>query len=807
MKKKSIHLKILTQRIKQSFFSCLIIVLFTFQNQHSLAQSISPWITTGDQSKLLEQQADVSFVDASGTPTITLDPNQTFQTIDGFGWTFTQGSAEVIMSLDATQQDALLNELFHPTDGLSSSAIRIGIGATDLSNSSYSYNETVGDVNMDHFSLEGPDLTYLIPMLKKVLAINPDIKILATPWTAPRWMKTSNAWVGGSLLSEYYEAYARYFIKYFDAMNAHGLNIWAITPQNEPLHDGNEPSMHMTATEQFNFVDGHLGPLMASLGYGHIKIIAYDHNCDVPEYPIEVCASNYVNGSAFHLYDAGANIEALSYVRNQTGKSVYFTEQYTGAGGSFSGDFNWHMQNVVFGSLNNWSQTVFEWNLATDADYGPHTPGGCNSCQGAITINSNSTYTRNVSYYIIGQVSKFIQDGAIRIGSSSSDGKVLTTAFSNPDGSTALLVYNTDQSAKTIKVRWNNKDFSYSVPGNSTVSFIWNDGGGVTNPDPISVTGVSVSPTSASVEVNGTVQPEATVSPGDADNKEVRWVSGNTSVATVNTSGLVTGIAEGSANITVTTQDGGFTASCAITVSAASVGEFSGYYNIFSRNSGMGLDVADNSTISGARIQQWEISNGGNDNQRWRFDDAGNGSYFIVVKSTQMCLAPENTSTSDGLQVQQKTCDNSDSQKWNVTSLGGEYYSIVNIVSGKSLDIEGQSTLNGGNLQVWDYFGSDNQQWSFVQVEDIATNISKQVNSIDASIYPNPAGDYLKVNIPNGQEINRIEIYSMPGSLVYISLVGQNEESKLNIGNLRQGGYLIRIFGNSGVSARKFIKK
>ena len=145
--------------------------------------------------------------------------------MDGFGLCLTEGSAEVIASLNSTQRSALLNELINPTSGIGITAIRISIGASDLSSSSYSYNETPGDVNMTNFSLAGPDLTYLIPVLKDMLAINPNIKILATPWTAPRWMKTNGAWVGGSLQTQYYEAYANYFVKYFQAMQSNGINI------------------------------------------------------------------------------------------------------------------------------------------------------------------------------------------------------------------------------------------------------------------------------------------------------------------------------------------------------------------------------------------------------------------------------------------------------------------------------------------------------------------------------------------------------------------------------------------------------
>ena len=219
----------------------IIMISFTIKMN---AQTVTPWITSSDQSRLLQQQGTVSFGTNSGTnpSTVTINAGTIYQTMDGFGYTLTEGSCEVISGMAATQQNQLLNDLYNPVTGLNANVVRISIAASDLSSSSYSYNETSGDVNMNNFSLNGPDLTYLIPILKKILVINPNIKILATPWSAPRWMKTNNSWFGGNLQTQYYAAYARYFVKYFAAMQAQGISIWGITPQNEPENPNNEPS-------------------------------------------------------------------------------------------------------------------------------------------------------------------------------------------------------------------------------------------------------------------------------------------------------------------------------------------------------------------------------------------------------------------------------------------------------------------------------------------------------------------------------------------------------------------------------------
>lgn len=854
------------------------------------AQTVTPWLTKGDKSQLLQQQVDVDFVANSGTNsyTITIDPLVTFQTIDGFGFCMTEGSAEVISGLAATQQDALLNELFNKSTGIGVSVIRISIGASDLSSSDYSYNEVAGDVNMTNFSLAGPDLTYLIPILKKALAINPNIKILATPWTPPRWMKTNNSWIGGSLNTSYYAAYANYFVRYFQAMSAQGINIWAITPQNEPENPNNDPSMSMTSTEEKNFINNNLGPAMASAGYSNIKIIAFDHNCDNTSYPTDVCNnSTYVDGSAFHLY--AGSITALTTVKNNTNKNIYFTEQFTSSTGSFSGDFGWHMQNVVTGAVNNWAKTVLEWNVANNSNIGPNTPGGCTTCLGAYTINTSTSYTRNVSYYIIGQVSKFTSAGAVRILSSSSNSAIATSAFKNPNGSLVVLAYNSSATAKDVKILNGTRSFTYSIPKASAVTFTWNNAtpvpvtgvsvtpttvavpvngttqltatvtpsnatnqvvtwssgnsdvatvsanglvtgisagnaivtvttqdGNFTSTSSItvnvvSVTGVSVSPITAAININGSQQLTATISPGNASNKNVVWSSGNASVATVSATGLVTGVAAGNTTITVTTQDGNYTATCAITVNAGSI-VYPGYYNIINKNSLKGLDVVNNSTSSGANIQQWDITNGGGNNQRWRLDDAGNGRYYIKVKSTQMCLSLTRNSTANGIQIVQKTCNNATSQQWIVTELGGGYLKIMNVYAGKSLDVSNSSTSNGALIKDNTYSGIASQQWQLVQVESMKSgkvaNSLTDVNNSDICLFPRPADNFITIKLSPKAYFRFFEITNISGSVVEKQNIHtDSDKATIYIENLKSGLYFIKLIGNENSVIEKFIKR
>ena len=439
---------------------------------------VTLWLTKGDRSALLEQQTTVlSFgTVANNNSVIDVDSVQAYQTIDGFGYTLTQGSAYVLNGMTAANRTALINELFgNSSTSIGVSYLRLGIGATDLSTSVYSYDDMPKgqtDPTLANFSI-ARDLEDVVPVLKQILAVNAGIKILATPWSAPAWMKDNDTTRGGSLKPEYYDAYARYFVKYLQAMQAQGIVIDAITPQNEPLNPFNNPSMLMTAAQQATFIKSHLGPTLRAAGF-NTKIIAYDHNADRPDYPLEVlgdaAARAYVDGSAFHLY--GGDISALSQVRNAyPDKNIYFTEQYTASNGSFAGDLKWHLKNVLIGATRNWSKTVLEWNLANDPNIGPYIAGTCNSCLGAVTIGSG--VTRNVAYYIIAHASKFVPAGSVRIASSPNSGSLYNVAFKRPDGKKVLIVLNDGQSAQTFNLKFKDKWTVTTLPAESVGTYIW----------------------------------------------------------------------------------------------------------------------------------------------------------------------------------------------------------------------------------------------------------------------------------------------------------------------------------------------
>jgi len=443
------------------------------------AGRVRAWVTTPDQTQLLRPQpGSLKF---GPTPpagaVIDVDDSQTFQTMDGFGYCLTGGSAELLHAMSAPARAKLLRELFGtgPND-IGVSYLRISIGASDLDAQVFSYDDMPAgqtDPTLAHFSL-APDEQHLIPVLKEILAISPALKILGSPWSPPVWMKTNEASKGGSLRPEYYGAYAQYFVKYLQGMQAAGISLDAVTPQNEPLHPGNNPSLLLPAEQEAEFIGQHLGPALRAAGL-KTKIICYDHNADKPEYPLTVLgnavANPYVDGSAFHLY-AGL-ITALSQVHDAyPSKNIYFTEEWVGSRSKFADNLGWHQKNLFIGAPRNWARNVLEWNLAADPQQNPHTPGGCDQCLGAITLAPGDQITRNVAYYAVAQSSKWVRPGAVRIGSTSPTG-LPNVAYRTPTGGHVLLVLNDQPTPQTFGLRYQGRAVPATLPAGAVGTYVW----------------------------------------------------------------------------------------------------------------------------------------------------------------------------------------------------------------------------------------------------------------------------------------------------------------------------------------------
>jgi len=415
------------------------------------------YLTNPDKSVLFsEQLSGVNSASENNFPTIEINREKTYQEMDGFGFSLTGGSAMHLHNMSSSKRKSLLTELFSTSDdNIGISYLRISIGASDLDDKVFSYNDLplgARDPNMENFSL-AEDRTHLIPILKEILEIAPTIKIMSSPWSAPVWMKDNGASKGGSLKPEYFDAYAKYFVKYVQEMKKEGITIDAITIQNEPLHPGNNPSMYMTAEDQTNFIKNSLGSAFEQEGIT-TKIIVYDHNADRTDYPISILndadAKKYIDGSAFHLY--GGSINNLSLVHNaHPDKNLYFTEQWVGAPGSFPDDLKWHTANLIIGASRNWCKTVLEWNLAANSNLEPHTDGGCTQCLGGLTIDGD-VVTRNPGYYIIAHASKLVRPGSVRIESNIA-GDLTNVAFEVPDGSIVIIVLNNSAENKSFNIK------------------------------------------------------------------------------------------------------------------------------------------------------------------------------------------------------------------------------------------------------------------------------------------------------------------------------------------------------------------
>lgn len=457
--------------------SCVFLLLSCTAQRTTKSVSTVEYISTAaDQSRLLYSSSLPAGMTTEQGPTINIDKGKTYQPIDGFGYSLTGGSAFVLYKMSPAERKKLLTELFSDGPGsIGISYLRISIGASDLDEEVFSYNDLPAgetDPSLEKFSINR-DYRHLIPLLKEIKAIQPGIRLMATCWSPPVWMKTNRSSIGGRLLPAYYPAFAQYLLKYCKAYAAEGITIDAITLQNEPEHGGNNPSMLMNAAEQAELIRDHVGPAFRSANLT-TRILVWDHNANHPEYPIAVLddakAKPFVYGSAFHLYEG--DISALSKVKAaHPDKAIYFTEQWTGAKGDFGGDFNWHMKNVVLGALQNWSQVVLEWNLANDASFGPHTPGGCTECKGALTVTGDKIQ-RNVSYYIIAQVSRFVPPGSVRIGITTPPG-LNAVAFRTPDGKAVVLVFNDSGKEQQFSIADGAFRFSHTIQNGMATTYRW----------------------------------------------------------------------------------------------------------------------------------------------------------------------------------------------------------------------------------------------------------------------------------------------------------------------------------------------
>jgi glucosylceramidase len=481
--------------VEESVKNCSFTVRVCFLAWAGLAlqarAGASPQKSSGTQIEVVESLESPSAALVSKPPlqfgnsrssalTIRVDESVQYQTIEGFGASLTDSSAWLLdRKLTKEQRKELLETLFDAKKGIGLSVLRQPMGASDFALTDYSYDDAaVGekDAKLAKFSIEH-DRAYIIPLLKEALALNPNLKIIASPWSPPGWMKTSRSMIRGALLPEAYPAFANYFVKFIKAYADAGVPIYAITMQNEPLHiPGDYPGMGMTAIEQAEFLRDHLGPALREAGLT-TKVFIFDHNWDLIEFPIQVLsdpkAAAYAAGTATHCYGGVATAQ-LELRERFPEKEIWMTEC---SGGDWQkGNLLEQQVRLIINSTRNWAKTVVLWNLALDQNHEPYL-GGCTTCRGVVTINHSASPTqvvRTVDFTALTHVSKFLKPGSRRIASNTFDqGSLEDVAFQNPDGSVVLLVLNSSGAPLPFNIAWKGEFASYKLPAGAVTTFSW----------------------------------------------------------------------------------------------------------------------------------------------------------------------------------------------------------------------------------------------------------------------------------------------------------------------------------------------
>lgn len=460
---------------------------------------VETYITTADGTMRFSVVAReyAEGLNMSPEKTLTFNPQKRYQQFDGFGAAITGATAFNLMQMPEDRRQQLLVETFSVEEGMGYSYVRVPIGGSDF-NSRSNYDYTCCDQEgIENFALQSDEVDYIIPVLKQILAINPDLKVMGTPWSCPIWMKVDdintkapysgqNKWVGGYLNPDYYNDYATYFVKWIKAFEAEGIQITSVTPQNEPLNWGNSMSLYMPWDQERDFVKTALGPTFKREGID-TKIICFDHNYnydnkeDQKQYPLKIYAdseaSQYIDGAAYHSY--GGSPTELDVIHNAAPeKNLYFTEQSIGTWNyqSFGQSLMSEMKNTCIGTVTRWCKAVIVWNFLLDDQGGPHGgPGACSTCYGAVDVSSKdyTTLTKRSHFYAIGHLSKAFKTGSTRIATSGYlPTGVSAVAAENPDGTYGLVLFNENEQGVTFNVEYGDKFFEITLPAQSITSCV-----------------------------------------------------------------------------------------------------------------------------------------------------------------------------------------------------------------------------------------------------------------------------------------------------------------------------------------------
>jgi glucosylceramidase len=682
--------------------------------------AVSAWETTTDRSQLLARQTGASFAPGSSSQSqvITINPSTTYQSMTGFGASFTDSSAWLVYNSPLRNQ--IMTKLFDPNQGIGLDFLRQPIGASDFSRSLFSYDDMPAgqtDPTLANFSI-AHDQAYILPVLQQALSINPDITIMATPWSPPGWMKTSGSMIGGYLNNDDYQVFANYLVKFIQAYDAAAVPISLISPQNEPENSpSNYPGSTFTSTQEADFIADNLGPAIHAAGL-NTGILDYDHNWNDPSFPETVLgdssAAHYVTGTAWHCYagdpSAQSTVEAEypSYGNYETECSG---TQASDPSDTFADTLDWEVENLVIDGIRNYSKSVVTWNMALDPSGGPSM--NCTTCTALVTVdNSADTATYNAEYYSLGQVSKFVKPGAVRIASNTfGSGNIEDVAFQNPDGSEALVVLNSNSSsANTFGVDENGQYFDYTLPAGAVATFTWTPGSTSTGGSlsaPSNLASSNTTSTSTTLSWGASTGGSGTVT-YDIDRNGTQV--GTTTGTSYNSTGLSPSTTY-SYTVTATDTAGDTSAaSNAVSVTTLASGGGSGginpatWYRVVNTNSGDCVDDTNGSTSNGTAVQQWACY-AGNINQEWQFRPTSDGYYQVVTNnnpSEVWDVTGGPSVTGNGTPIQLWSATGGTNQQWLPTLQSKGTYTFTARNSGNEcLDVTNRSTSNGTQLQQW----------------------------------------------------------------------------------------------------------
>ncbi|MEV4036806.1 ricin-type beta-trefoil lectin domain protein [Streptomyces umbrinus] len=586
-------------------------------------EQVTAWLTTTNDSggrnvvRGLQAQTPFAFQAGSGGSgeNISVDENTRYQSFSGGGASFTDTAAWLMDGSGALTQatrDATMRKLFSPTEGIGLSLLRNPMGGSDLARFGYTYDDVPAgqtDPTLSKFSI-AHDLEDVLPLTKQARQLNPSLTLMASPWTAPAWMKDNGQLNGGWLKAENYGAYANYFVKYLQAWRDQGVPVNYVTAQNEPTCCSGYPSMSWNGAGLAYFTKSELLPKLQGAGLS-TKVLAHDWNWDTYDaYAAQTVDDAAVRshpnfgGIAWHGY--GGDVAKQTTVHNQYPQLDAFGTEHSG-GTWIANQQREDMMNII-DYTRNWAKSVTKWSLAVDQNRGPHN-GGCGTCDGLVTVHNGDSrhgqvdYT--VEYYTMGHLTKFVRPGAQRIASTASS-SVPNVAWRNTDGSKALIAYNDSSAAKTVTINWGSQHATYSLPGKTSATFTWSgtqSGGGEQAGSFVGLAGKCLDVAGGS-SANGTAVQLYDCNGSTAQN----W----------------TLAADGSV-----------------------------------RSLGKCLDVTGASVADGAKVQLYDCNGSGA--QRWSYN-ASTGD--VVNTAANKCLDVSDNSSANGARGQIWSCTGAANQKW-----------------------------------------------------------------------------------------------------------------------------------------------